>query len=251
MLRTLLRYSAFLFGVYLCVLVYRLPASFVHEHFVETAPGITLHGVSGSVWSGHLDSLVIDGYIIENVNWVLSVTALLGGDIEFDWSIVNYIGELNGHAHVQENNVRLTGIKGNLDVAALSQQLAQQAFVANGVLLLDIEECSFSADRLHAASGTMMWQQANVLAPLAIELGGIQTTLHEKNGELLVRFSDTGHAVDLSGEAQLSMQANYRYQLRFGVRDTTATGVVDVFNLMGLPDEDGQVNLEGQGRVKL
>jgi len=248
---TLLRYGAFLLSVYLCVLIYSLPASFVQKHFVQTPPGVILQGVSGSIWSGHLDSLTVDGHVIENINWILSVSALLSGDVELDWSIVNATGELAGRAKVLDNSVQLSAIKGSLDMAAVSQQFAGQAFFATGVLLLDIEEYSFSAHSLNAARGTLTWQQANVLAPVAIELGGIETTLHEKDGELLVRFTDNGQAVDLSGEAQLSMQYRYRYQLRFGVRDTTATGVVDVFNLMGLPDEDGHVNLEGQGVVKL
>jgi len=251
MIKALFRYGAFLLGVYLCVLIYSLPASFVYNKFITLPSGITVQGISGSIWSGQLNTLNVDGYDIENLRWSLVFSELLRGDVAIDWSVDNEMGTLNGQAHLDQQTIHLSAVKGNLDMAALSQKFAQQNFFASGILLLDIQEYSFTLDKLKRARGTMTWQQANLLAPVTMDLGGITTTLHENDGALLVRFVDTGHAVDLSGEAQLSNWQQYTYQLRFGVRDTTATGVVDVFNLMGLPDDDGYVSLEGDGRIQM
>jgi len=251
MIKAFFRYGTFLVGVYLCVLIYSLPASFVYKNFITLPHGITAQGVSGSIWSGRLNTLHVDGYDIENLHWSIVLSDLLRGDIAIDWSIDNQSGKLSGRAQFDEDAIHLSGIKGRLDMASLSQQFSRQDFFASGILILDIEEYSFTADKLKRARGTVAWQQANLLAPVTIDLGGITTTLHENEGALLVRFVDTGYAVDLSGEVQLSKWQQYTYQLRFGVRDTTATGVVDVFNLMGLPDDDGYVSLEGEGRIQM
>jgi len=249
MIKVLFRYGAFLFGIYLCVLAYNLPATFVYKHFITLPPGMAVQGLSGSIWSGQIDTLQVDGYDINMLQWSVDLGALLSGAIAIDWSIDNEMAKLNGHAQVSQQAVHLSDVKGHVDMAVLSQQFARQDFYASGNVLLDIEEYTIARDRLVSARGTMDWQQATLLAPVTIDLGGIQTTLHENEGALLVRFVDTGYAVDLSGQVQISLQQQYTYQLRFGVRDTTATGVVDVFNLMGLPDDDGYVSLEGQGRI--
>lgn len=229
-------------------LIYKLPAKFIYQQLPRSLHSdIQLNNISGSIWSGHIASITTAQLTLENFHWQLSAPALLFGDLDVQWRLDDPAVTLQGELSLSGEQLRLTKVKGHIDLVELGARLPPQTILLGGQIDLEISQVEFEAAQLLNVGGHIVWNPARLLSPRNIELGAFKATLSSHSGQLQAELSDSDGAVILKGNVSLSQQGAYHYVLAIGVRDTSVPGLLDGFNQLGRPDKNGLVWLRGQG----
>jgi len=247
-MRSVWQAVAFLFIVVFISLIYKLPAKFVYQQFASNSP-VHLSGISGSIWSGHVEQIEIQQLVLKNLDWQLSPFALLLARADIQWRLNDEAAPLSGEVVVSSSRLMINNLQGYIDLLAIAQRLPRQDIIAGGTVNLKDVELEIEQEKIMHAAGRIHWQQAELLSPENIVLGGFNADLNQKDGDLLIQLMDTGGAVSLVGDIQFSLDGQFEYLMKVAVRDTSATGLLDAFNQLGQTDENGKVTLQDRGNV--
>jgi len=247
-MRCVWKATIFFLVVIFIFLIYKLPAKFVYQQFSISSP-IQLVGMSGSIWSGHVEQIQIQQLVLEKFDWHLSPWALLWGDVSVAWTLndtaVNFAGELV----LSPSQVSIKNTQGQIDLLVMAQHLPPQDFLLAGVINIDIHDLHIQQQKILNAEGDIRWYQAALLSPENIVFGDFNASLSNEAEHLVMQLTDTRGAVDLSGKIQLSIQGDVEYSMQVAIRDTSQPSLLEAFKQLGKPDEDGSVTLRGSGKL--
>ena len=238
--------TAFVIFIIVITLVYKLPAKFIYQQF-SNVNSVELVGISGSIWSGHIDSITTPQLTLSQLSWQLSVWALLVGDVDVQWKLEDPALRLQGEVSLSGEELSLIDIKGHIDLVELGTRLPVQNILLAGVINIDIPQVEFKQSELINITGLVEWESAQLLSPANIELGDFKADLLNSSSKLLADLSDTGGPVSLAGAFSLSSRGKYDYTLEIAVRDTSVPGLLDGFNQLGQYDDNGVATLRGNG----
>jgi len=239
---------SFFLIIIVITIVYKLPAKFIYNKLPPNH-AVQLTGISGSIWSGHIDAVSTQQLTFNNVDWTLSIWRLLFGEAEIQWQIQDSSIELQGELMLSRPNIHFANISGHIDMLALAERLPPQDFLLGGQVDIDISEIGYKNTGWHSASGQIVWKSARILSPDDIEFGGFKADLSNKAGRLVAQVNDTGGAVQLSGNSSISPRGVYDYVVEVGIRDTSVPRLLDAFNYLEKHDENGLAKLRGNGRL--
>lgn len=240
--------TAFVIFIIVTTLVYKLPAKFIYQQF-SSVSSVELVGISGSIWSGHVDSITTPQLTLNQLSWQLSVWALLVGDVDVQWKLEDPALQLQGEARLSGEELSLVDIKGHIDLVELGTRLPAQDVLLAGVINIDIPQTKFKQSELINMTGLVKWQSAQLLSPANIEFGDFKADISNSAGKLLANLNDTGGPVSLTGVFSLSPRGVYDYTLEIAVRDTSVPGLLDGFNQLGQHDNNGVATLRGNGML--
>ncbi len=199
--------------VYLLILVFTLPASRVSETLVQRLPDLSVHAVSGSVFSGRAGQVVWQGLDLGTVHWHFRPLGLLLGRLE-------YLLELTHPAnHGQLSiGVTLTGrvLAQDVELTVLPERILNHyspvAIGTSGELLLAFEEVDLTDVFSNNTSGLLVWQDAVILEPVDMVLGRLELAVTGSDGALVGEFIEGGE-LGVSGEVSLWQDSRYRVNL--------------------------------------
>ena len=245
-MRSVLSTIVFVVVILVVTLIYKLPAKFIYQQFPNVS-SVELTGISGSIWSGHIDSINTPQLTLGSLSWQLSAWALLIGDVDVQWKLEDPALQLQGEISLSGEELNLININGYIDLVELGTRLPAQAILLAGVVSLDIPQVEFKQSELINITGLVKWESAQLLSPANIEFGDFKASLSNSSSKLLASLSDTGGPVSLGGVFSLSPQGLYDYTLEIAVRDTSVPGLLDGFNQLGHYDDNGVATLRGNG----
>lgn len=191
-LQDIKKYSAIGAGfiaLYLLFLISSAPADKLISQ-VQLPKGVSLQGISGSVFSGKAKSVTINKYTVSNIEWSVSLLSLL----TFDPSVTINFGD------------RLASVSGTMDLSNLGPEvLVENAHVvvdanevitqlnlpidlnAGGQIQLDIASFGLGKPVCAVADGVVLWDNANVNAmDEDIDLGSLKASLACDKGALAI-----------------------------------------------------------------
>lgn len=238
--------TVFVIFIVVITLIYKLPAKFIYQQF-SNASSVELVGISGSIWSGHIDSVTTPQLALSQLSWQLSVWALLVGDVDVQWKLEDPALQLQGEASLSGEKLSLINTNGHIDLVELGTRLPAQDILLAGVINIDIPQAEFKQSELINMTGLVKWESAQLLSPANIELGNFKADLSNSSGKLLAGLSDAGGPVSLRGVFSLSPRGKYDYTLEIAVRDTSVPGLLEGFNQLGQYDDNGVATLRGNG----
>jgi len=240
--------AVFLIAVIVFALIYKLPAKFIYQQLPSNA-SIQLKGISGSIWSGHVDEISTPQLSINNLDWDLSVWALLVGDVDMRWMLNDSAMELQGDVSLSNDYLKLSDMQGSIDLVELGERLPEQEILLGGKIELDITTIEIESNEVIDAIGTINWEPAQLLLPRNIELGKFKAELSSDLGALVADLSDTGGATSLAGDFNLLVNGKYSYTVTLSVIDTSVPGLLEGFNQLAPHDHNGRANLNGHGML--
>ena len=240
--------TAFVIFIIVITLIYKLPAKFIYQKFSNVS-SVELVGISGSIWSGRIDSITTPQLTLNQLSWQLSALPLLVGDVDVQWKLEDPALQLQGKVSLSGEEFSLIDIKGYIDLVELGTRLPAQNILLAGVINLDIPQAEFKQSELINMTGLVKWKSAQLLSPENIEFGNFKADLSNSSGKLLASLSDTGGPVSLGGVFSLSSRGKYDYTLEIAVRDTSVPGLLDGFNQLGQYDDNGVATLRGNGML--
>lgn len=178
---------ALLLTAYLVALVVLLPARFVMQFLLipngQGQMNIQLGGVTGSIWRGHADTLVVDTLILRDLNWTLRPLALLRGALAVDIEVADHLDNIavgRGRIEARRNQLRVKNLIVNArldDVAAFSP--TPSPLPLRGDIEVRVAEftygqpvCAVLQGGIELRGGAIqVGQNWDALGPLSAELG--------------------------------------------------------------------------------
>ncbi|OUS23447.1 hypothetical protein A9Q98_15320 [Thalassotalea sp. 42_200_T64] len=179
-------FSAFIL-LYLVFLVNLAPANKLLSR-VDLPTGVSLHGISGSIFSGKAQTLTINQLSIENVNWSVSYFSLITLNPKVTVNIGNNLASISGRLELSNLTSGLT--VSNADIKVDANEVIGQLNLpidinAAGQIHLTMAEFAMGKPICAVAQGAISWPNASVNAMEEnVELGTLKALLSCEKGSL-------------------------------------------------------------------
>jgi len=206
--------SLFGLGCYIVFLIVLWPATWLIPR--QGASGLNFAGVSGTLWSGQVQSLVWRGFPLGQFHWRFAPATLLRGQlgawIELRGADVSLHGL--GSVAVLGHGVELRDVT----IQQLAPELAQRLglpWQLAGSIRGHINLVRWQPGAVPVLTGTWVWSQAAVRSPVAIRLGKvhIRATSIGPREDIVATFQGG----DLTGTGSLILGPGQRYVLRLNI----------------------------------
>lgn len=231
-----------LFVLYVGSLIWHLPASFVWNRIQGQLPAqVTLQGLTGTLWSGHVSRMQVEGVDQGGLRWEWQAAGLLRGKISLDLSWQPRNGQVTARLDAGLNSLQLKEVAGRLDAASMAA-VNKAPFILGGHWLLDVPLLELNdLQYVGQAEGKLTWENAAGGLPTALPLGHLTADLSGDDGWLVFDLSDRGGPLGLRGDARWrpgqALALNTQMQARAGADAALVGGL----GLLGRPDTQGWV----------
>ncbi len=245
-----MKYIALGVLAYGAFLVATFPAEQALNLMRDQLKGVYLQNVSGTVWRGRVARLQIGDQAFEHVSWSVSplslVSGVLGLDVTFDGAGRSGEGEVRLGA---DGSIGLRDFHGNVAMMDIDQLLGIAPVKLGGLLQLELENLDVLGKSLKAADGVVRWQEAEVKAPMAMELGNFVVTLKSTDAGVEGVVKDEGGPLQVDGVVKLSQEGHYRFTGHIAVRDKQNRMLLQGVRALGTMGADGRVAVEFEGQL--
>jgi len=256
-MKTAVRYTLFGLLCFLIFLIAMMPATqayrFARQPLQGALPQLQLGGIEGSVWSGRAQSLVYRKALLGEMSWKLSPLALFIGKAQVNALLQSQDGYLQSNVStpLAGGNIALNDIQGQLPISELTRFTPYIPVALDGTVSLDMNEVSVAADgHLLRADGTLIWHQAAMKAPQALDFGDLQVVLHtEDEGKVSGDISDRGGPLKVKGTVTLSPDRSYRINATVAAAPNAPASLVKSLGWLGKPDGQGRYRLNYNGKM--
>lgn len=235
-------------GAFLLLALVTLPAgvvlSFVHP------PGLTLSGVSGTVWNGRAQAARTGALHVGSVEWKLDFLRLFTGSVGADLKVTRS----DGFAQASVSSgpgaaVTLRGLNASLPMGALPPSLAPGGWT--GTLTLKLTRLVLDNSWPVAAEGTVEVAQLVGPAQRPAALGNYKIVFPAQGGgaadTLTGALSDTGGPLAVNGTVQLMKNRTYLVNGMIATRPGAPSDMARALEILPPPDAQGRrpFTLEG------
>ncbi|WP_373187211.1 type II secretion system protein N [Halopseudomonas sp.] len=229
--------------LYLISLIWNLPASFVWERVKDQLPAqVELHGLTGTIWSGRVNRIDVDGIDQGALRWSWRPVGLLTAAIELDLGWTPRKGDVRATLQVGTDTLTLENVRGRLDAAAMAS-VNKAPFLLEGTWLLDVPVLELEdMEHVAQAEGRLVWEAAAGGLPTALSLGDLVADLQENDGWLQFSLSDQGGPLGLQGDARWRPGQAMELDTRLQARATAEAGLAGGLALLGNPAADGWIS---------
>lgn len=238
--------------IYLVFLIALLPASFV----VMIAPipnGVNLSGISGSIWSGNIESVTVQKRQLEQVSWQLSPWALFLGQAKVDLVIGNRGSAVNGKGLVRlsMSGIDAEGLRFEAPSSFLlgNNRLPFRTKIGGSISLFvdTLEQGTPWCEQLH---GKLFLNRVNVKNQFGnYPLGDIELGLSCVDGNVKVKSDETMNQLGFAGTVVL--QAEKVVQVSAKIKETPSQpeDLKKALAFLGKKDSQGYYPISYQGRI--
>jgi general secretion pathway protein N len=243
------RYALTGVAAYLLILLITVPADRAVKLLVQNATGLDLQSVSGTLFSGKAERMVIAGLGMGPVSWSLRPLPLLLGRLEYRLTLkdpafrgTGIVGTgLGGHVYLQD-------LEAELMPDPLVNHFSPLPVQTSGDVMLLIESMDLVDGFPRALSGHLDWNGAQIVEPVALSLGHVEATLVSEADTLVSRVSGAGETT-LSGDFSLTREGDYRLNLLLTPGAEVSTDIVDGLKTIGQARPGGAYLITDSGRL--
>lgn len=238
-------------ALYALCLIATLPAGWAYVWAKPRLPAaVSFADVSGTLWQGRARVAQWGTLQVEKLHWDLEAWPFLLGRVStaLEFTYQKQPGRLTVVRYVN-------GDWGMNDVDLLVPARNFQPLLRlpgaelGGVVAAKLETLRLEQGRIAAAEGTLTWDDAAVVRPVTVRLGGFSTTLATAGGEIEGMMKDTGGEVQADGLFKLKADGNYEFTATFISRDRKQPLINQGLQLFGQPGPDGRVKVDTKGTL--
>jgi len=231
--------------IFLLAVLLKTPARLISSQLPKNSP-VTLHGVTGSLWKGDAQQLLVNGVNLGTINWTVSALGLLTGGAKGDFTVKGKEFTASGQ---YKASVSKTLTLNDAQFTTTGRFINQ--FQKYGTLNGDFRG---SIDYLEMAiteplnppvlSALINWEQGGLTSPIKLVEGNYQIKIEsESEGELVAKITANDAPVDIKGNIVLDDKWQYQTDLKL---KTTPKGQ----NLQGMMSMIGRVQPDGYFHIK-
>lgn len=215
--------------------------------------GISVSGVSGTIWSGKASLVALQQRQLESVQWQLSPWGLLSGKANIDFAIGSRATAVNGKGQVSlaMSGINAQGLRFEAPSAFLigKTRLPFRAEV-DGHFSLIVQQLEQGLPWCEQLNGKLFVQQLQVNNQFGkYPLGNIELGLSCVDGNIQLATDETMNALGLTGNALL--KDNKQITLSAKIKETPAQpeDLKQALSFLGKRDSQGYYPISFQGRI--
>jgi general secretion pathway protein N len=241
-MKSVLKWGSLCLVVYFIFLMVKLPAVHVLSK-IQLPNGISVSGISGTIWNGNVQRAQANGFPISDVNWTLAFFPLLLGEISThinagDIRDVTQIS-VNGHVSFKGQHLKvedlLAYVPTNLAINLLPLPIPIEA---DGRFKVELNEVDYEAG-CQKITGKGQWLNANFTGVNGvIELGDFDAVLTCQDGSVVLDVKPPNR-FGLTAKATIPANLKFKINGRFKPEASLPKEVHQAAQFFGKPDADG------------
>jgi general secretion pathway protein N len=233
-------------GAFVLFALITLPAATVLSYFHP--PGVTLSGVSGTIWKGRAQAVRSGNLHVGSVEWDLSILALFTGKLGADVKITRSDGFAQASIAVSGARVTMRGVNASLPLSSLPPNLVRGGWT--GTATLRLPQLALENAWPVALTGTIEIVDLVGPADRPATLGGYKVVFPETAAAdgLKGALSDTGGGpLAVNGTVDIKKDRSYLVSGLIATRPGAPSDMSRTLEILGEPDAQGrrQFTIEG------
>lgn len=219
---------------YVFFLLLLVPASQIVSLFKPTSSQISLAGISGSVWSGTIQSLQFQNHTLNATSWSLKPLMLMTGNVSLDLQTEFFGQKLNTELDYSlfSQSVALQDLHSVINAPALQKLLNLPFGELLGDIQLNLASVNLRSGQLPAIHGNVLWNKAQVKLYSTITLGNLSLNVSSSdNGDITGQLKNSGGEVSISGDLKITNNKRYTLNIRLKPRSNASK---DLINILGM-----------------
>jgi general secretion pathway protein N len=238
--------------IYLFFMIALFPAS-IAVKLVPLPKNVTLSGASGSIWSGKIETLNIQGRQIEQAQWQLSPWGLFLGEAKLDFVIGNRASTVNGKGMV---TFSMSGIDAEgLRFEAPSSFLLGKARLpfstkVDGEFSLFVNTLQQGTPWCEQLNGKVFLNHVQVKNQFGnYPLGDIELGLSCEDGNIKVSSDETMNTLGLDGTVLVKADKMIQVSAKIKEVSSQPEDLKKALGFLGKKDSQGYYPISYQGRL--
>ena len=237
--------------LYLLFLLINIPAdvvwSFIPQQYKR---GLIVSNLQGSAWSARADNIIVNNYELGRANWRLNPLSLITGKLGGHVRVRNAMGQAQGDFTLQADQlVELSDLSGEFNAALLDPAL--RPLTLAGMLRTELSTLQIQPKVQLSANGSLQWNNAIVTGVQEVALGNVLLNATPQNKGTLLRVSNEGGLIGISGDIRVTGNGRYNLNLLLTNRDKGRSDVETMLSIIGRTDAQGRVRFTHQGVLRV
>lgn len=237
-------------GAFVLFALITLPASAVLSRF--QLPGITLAGVSGTLWEGRAQAVRAGDTHLGSLEWNLDVLPLFTGRLGAQVKVARADGFAQASVTANASGrITMQGLNASLPVAALPPNVAHGGWT--GMLNLKFARLVIENGWPVDAVGTLETIDLAGPARKPVELGSYKIVFPAEGSSgtdtLTGALTDAGGPLLVTGKVQLKTDRSYLVEGLIAARPGAPADIAKTLEILGPPDAQGRRPLAFEGTL--
>ncbi len=237
-----------LFGliVFIGAFAYLAPASLIQKFL----PGnISVAGISGTLWNGNIQQVVVDNISVSNTEWSASPISLLAGNIKADVSINSYNLKGNFETSYSGSSVRASDVDLNGELSLLKPIFEKYGLTIDGKFDADFEKLEMENGIPKHADGTLQTFDTRILGVVPVHLGDITSVFEDQTQGVQINLNNTEGELDLNGNITITQNGAFTADLTLSRNSITPEHVQQTMQLIGQQISEDTVKVIHSGQM--
>ncbi len=234
--------------VFVSAVAYFAPASII-EKFLPN--NISTIGMSGTLWNGNVQNLVIDKVGLQNTKWSANPLNLLLGKVKADVSIDS--NNLKGDfattyagTDILAENILLNG-----ELSLLSPYFERYGLRINGQFDANFDVLHVKNGFPHNANGTLQTFNTSILGIIPLNLGDVSSQFSEQDNGILISLNNENGELDINGVINVSDSGVYNADITLSRNALTPDNVLQTVQMIGQKIGEDSVKVLHRGQLKI
>ena len=234
--------------IFIAAVAYFAPATIIEKFLPNNIHTI---GMSGTLWNGNVQNIVIDKIGLQNTKWSANPLNLLLGKVKADVSInsSNLKGDFAttySGVDVVSENILLNG-----ELSLLAPYFERYGLTINGQFDAKFEKLHVKNGLPYRANGTLLTNNTSILGIIPLNLGDVNSVFSEQAEGTLVSLSNQNGDLDINGVINVSGNGLYNADITLSRNARTPDNVLQTVQLIGKKIGEDQVKLQHSGQLKI
>ena len=234
--------------IFVGAVAYFAPASII-EKFLPN--NISTAGVSGTLWKGNVQNIVVDKIGLQNTKWSANPLSLLVGKVNADVSIdsSNIKGDFEttvANTEVVTENLDLNG-----ELALLTPYFEKLGLTINGQFDAKFDNLHFKDGLPHNANGTLNTFNTSILGFIPLNLGDVNSVFAEQADGFQISLVNQNGELDINGVITVTSNGLYKADLNISKNGQTPDNVLQTVQMIGEKISEDTIKVLHKGQLKI
>ena len=246
----MLNIKTIIFGIaiFICAFAYFAPASIIQQYLPNH---IYTSGISGTLWNGSVQNLVIDKVGIQNTNWTANPFSLLTGRINTNVKVNshNLKGSFNSSYSGTELHAKDINLNGELSLWA--PYFETFGLTINGFFNAKFKELMINNGIPGRIDGILQTQNTSILGIIPLNLGDVTSSFVPSSNGFTINLNNYNGDIDLNGTVNIDNGGTYLANLTFSRNANTSDQLIQTVQLIGHKVDENTIMLTHSGKIKI
>ena len=234
--------------IFIGAIVYFAPASIMEKYLPSN---ISTAGMSGTLWNGNIQNLVIDKIGLQNTKWSANPLSLLAGKVNADVSVDSNNLKGDFETTVTGKDIITENIDLNGELSLLSPYFEKLGLTISGQFDAKFDNLHISNGLPQDANGTLNTFNTSILGFIPLNLGDVNSVFIPQDNGIQVSLINQNGELDLNGIINIANTGVYNADLTLTRNARTPDNVLKTVELIGNKISEDTVKVLHKGQLRI